>query len=215
MRRTKPKRPLDRKVHVREDRQIFIAVEGRKTEEQYFAIFRHNPSESAVKFNIVIIKPDYDRSAPQHVLEKLKDELAKKEILENDEVWLMVDVDHWTKPNHIKNTDRVLQEATQLRYNLALSNPCFECWLIMHHAEPPRLKKQTSLSNDYKKHLATLIGGYDGSKLDVTKFKPYVSIAITRAKRLDSQPTGRIPPYPGSHVYKLVEKIGASDFCVG
>ncbi len=198
------RRPLDRKVHVRDAKLIFVAVEGRETEAQYLEMFRHGNA----KFSIVVVKPNNDASAPQHVLAKLKEELGQKGFdEETDEAWIMVDVDHGTETNHIGNMRETLQQAVQAGYNLALSNPCFECWLIMHHGDPPQLPQQQSLSNDYKGHLRTLIGGYNESNVDIEKFRLHVEVAIARAKQLDYPPADRIPNYPGSHVYKLVEKL--------
>ena len=53
----------------------------------------------------------------RHVLERLKtyrqQEEQKNELLDEDEFWLMLDTDHWIKPNHIDNFTNVCGEAIQ------------------------------------------------------------------------------------------------------
>ena len=49
----------------------------------------------------------------------------------DDELWLMVDVDHWGN----KHLAEVADQAGHNQFNLAVSNPCFEVWLFLHHAD--------------------------------------------------------------------------------
>jgi hypothetical protein len=167
-------------------------------------MFRHGSE----RFDIVVIPASADDdSAPAQVLDRLDDEVRKRGIEDGDETWLVLDVDRWNQPGHIANLTLALQQAVQKGHQLALSNPCFECWLIMHFTEPPSLPQRPSLSSSYKSELRKILGAYNEANLDVERFRPRIADAVARAERYDTPPADRIPRYPGSHVYKLVCKL--------
>ena len=64
---SRKKRPLDRSSNpMRDARLIIIATEGRKTEEQYFRLFRSR------RVQIIVLPTGKDnRSSPLDVLERL------------------------------------------------------------------------------------------------------------------------------------------------
>ena len=49
-----------------------------------------------------------------------------------DEVWCIFDTDEH------KNLPHALNDAIQSRINVAVSNPCFELWLVLHVREQTR-----------------------------------------------------------------------------
>ncbi len=119
-------RPLNRKIsHLRDTKLIIIAAEGRKTEKQYFGIFKNH------RVQVVVIPSDDNRSAPEYILARLNGYTEEYQIGENDELWLMVDTDRWGA----KKLSEICQEAVKKNYLLAISNPCFEVWLYLHLRE--------------------------------------------------------------------------------
>ena len=190
------RRPLDRKVeHFRDTKLIVIAVEGEKTERQYFDLFRN------VRVQIRVLATGKDHaSSPEHVLARLADFRAEHDFESDDEFWFMVDVDRWGS----EKLDRVTSIAIQKDYNLAISNPCFECWLYLHLDDPP---KDWRRCHDFKHGIRNRLGSYNSSKLDISQFGHGVRSALLRSKALDTQPAERWPNSVGSHVYRVVEKV--------
>jgi hypothetical protein len=87
------RRKFQRPLGERRYRKLFvIAVEGVKTEPQYFAIF--NDQQSVIRVNC--LKGSHDSSPPQ-VLKRMEDHLRQEELRSSDEAWLVVDKDQWTK----------------------------------------------------------------------------------------------------------------------
>jgi len=73
-------------------------------------------------------------------------------------------------------------------FQLAVSNPCFETWLLCHYILPTITKstcqKITSqLSEELKK---VHNSGYNKAKLNSEYFKPYIKQAVQNAKQLDN-----------------------------
>lgn len=113
------RRRFQRPLGERRYRKLFvIAVEGVKTEPQYFAIF--NDQQSVIRVNC--LKGSHDSSPPQ-VLKRMEDHLRQEELRSSDEAWLVVDKDQWTD----EQLDQ-LHAWAQARdnYGFALSNPKFE-----------------------------------------------------------------------------------------
>ena len=190
------KRPIDRRSQPlphRDARLFIIATEGRKTEKQYFAKFGNK------RCQVQVIPNENNRSAPAYILQSLKKFKKEYQLKEDDELWLMIDVDRWGN----RNLGDVAAQAGHNKFQLAVSNPCFETWLYLHHDD---LSHEHFSSGDMKQKLTDLLGGYNSSHLDLDKFKN-VDDAIHRAKELDDTPDERWPVKTGTHVYKIVEKV--------
>ena len=192
---SRKKRPLDRNIpHLRDTKLIVIATEGQKTEKRYFDIFK------TLKIQIRVIPADDNLSAPEYVLEKLNKYEDDYQISEDDELWLMTDVDRWGN----KKLAKIAQLCNQKGYLLAVSNPCFEIWLFLHFLE---IEGEIKTCAAVKKLLKDHLGKYNSSNLDIEVFRPYVVNAIERARKLHTNAGERFPSSIGSHVYKVVEKI--------
>jgi len=189
------RRPLERgKVDFRDAKLIVIATEGEKTEERYLRVFRRK------RCHVKVIPSEGGKSSPKYILDNLDKIRAEFGFNEDDQFWLMIDVDTW-KP---KELAFVVREALSRDYKLAISNPCFECWLYLHFATP---KRKAYTSEEITAELRSIMGGYNKAKLDGTAFVPYVQDALRRAKELDTNPQHRWPHSTGTHVYKVVEII--------
>lgn len=199
-----------------EKEKVFIlAFEGNSTEELYFEGFK-----DFVKYNDEIIyihllkreKRD-TRSAPKHVFLKLKNEA--RDVYNfgiDDELWMIIDTDRWT------NIPDMVDECKKLgNMFVAVSNPCFEFWLLLHVKNIKEYSKEELeliLENkkiSLRKHfldikIAEITGSYNKRNPDLTNFLPHIDLAVAQARELDSKgeafPTGL-----GSHIYKLIEKL--------
>ena len=188
---------IPRREYVRDARLFVIAVEGEKTEAQYFSLFRSN----RIHIEILPTGPD-GLSAPKLVLERLARFEERFDLDSDDERWLVCDVDG----QRGQFLDEVTRDAQGSRYQLAFSNPCFELWLLLHFADPLMQEVDCSV---VEARLRQKLGSYNKSRLDLNLYgATNIQSAIDRSKALES-PDQRLrwPACPGTHVYRLVEKI--------
>ncbi len=194
---------------VRDAKLIIIASEGAKTEPQYFrglAARYQNP-----KVKVYQLTPT--ASAPRCVFEELDRFKGSYNWEEGDEFWLVIDVDRWGDAQ----LSEIGQLCQQKEYALAVSNPCFELWLLLHlrsldqyspetlaefRANPKITANRTRLEME----LLEILGEYNKSNLKLQHFLPYIEAAISRARELDNL-DHRWPNDLGSRVYLLAEKI--------
>jgi len=114
------KRPLDHAVpHLRDTRLIIIAAEGEKTEKQYFSVFQ------SLRVQVKVLHTEEGLSAPKHVFARLNEYRRAYDLKGDDQLWLVIDVDHWPQ----EMLSEIAAGSVQKRFGLAVSNPCFEVWL--------------------------------------------------------------------------------------
>jgi hypothetical protein len=123
-------------------------------------------------------------------------------LLAYDEVWCVLDVDEHPK----------LHEARQLAnargIELAISNPCFELWLLLHFRESPGAQHRHALQNMMKQFIVS----YD-KHLDFDLLSSGVVDATRLARRLadDAQEEGESGRNPTTGVYLLTDSIARRD----
>ena len=204
----RPRRSFGRRSECRDASLIVIACEGRVTEPRYFEALAsaYAPTPSRVKVKILEL-PD-GHSAPEHVLAGL-DRYRKAESLKRgDELWAVIDFDRWGE----RKLSEVAAAAVQKDYQLVVSRPCFEFWLLLHFRSPSELENSlTSLEEGGCEAARELLRDASGSSAkhlpEVARLMALVPRAIENAKALDAEPTQRFPLFPGSHVYRLAERI--------
>jgi len=202
---SRKKRPLDRTIeHLRDTRLVVIATEGAETEPQYFRMrmFRGK------RVQVVTLPTSrshgergHGHSSPRAVLDRLGEFRRDSDLHKDDELWLVIDVDNWTK----EMLSSVTQACEQRGYGAAVSNPSFELWLFLHHSDIDTGRQHTSRT--LESDLRRLLGSFNKSRLRDADFSGYVHDAIARAKALDGSSQERWPAKTGTHVYRLVESI--------
>jgi hypothetical protein len=207
---------LFRQSNTKEKEKIIVlAFEGNDTEEIYFDEFKNlEIFDDTLIFLHLLKRPKTDtNSAPNHVFKKLKKE-AKDEynFKDTDELWMIIDTDRW------KNIPDIIVECKeQSNMFVAVSNPCFEFWLLLHiknisDYDENELKlilknpKVNSKKNYVDSKIAEILGSYNKSNPKPELFLPTVDFAIKQAKQLDIS-NGEYPEKLGSHVYKVIEKL--------
>jgi RloB-like protein len=196
MRKINPTKLLERKHDRRSAKLFVIATEGKDTEKQYFEMFGNRKLKVEV-----LATGDDNKSAPEYVLERLNKFIETYDLNDDDEFWLVLDVDRWVKPTQLI---AVCREARQKGYQLAISNPCFEIWLSLHFED---LNPKDNTCKHFQVRLRNVLGSYNKSNLDLALYKPKIQDAIDRARNLDLKSSAYWPSTLGSHVYKLVESI--------
>jgi hypothetical protein len=211
------KRNFTRIESNRDAKLIVIATEGRRTEGIYFeglSQYLCNP-----KVHVEVIEKLDDNSSPKEVLRKLNIFTKEFNLDENDELWMVIDRDYQSwKPQMIKSVAQICHQKKG--FYLALSNPAFELWLILHFIDCSILsQKEKDLifenrkvgkksSKTYtKKLLSGAIGGFNEASYDPCQFLPNYKDAIINAIKLDVEPRTRWPDYLATRVYKLVQSI--------
>ena len=204
-------------------RYFVVASEGADTERIYFQglqdlLIEKGISDTLIKLEFLERKTEKERAQSSHksVLKQL-DAYKKTYRLDNrDELWLVIDRDK--QNNRVKNIADIAQNCLQKGYFLALSNPNFEFWLLLHlkdlieysEIELNKLhdKKAGESKSVLEKELSALLGGYNKSKYDIRKILPFIDKAILQAKNLDTNLEERwIEDRLGTRVYLLVERI--------
>lgn len=200
-----------RSSELRDARLIIIATEGQKTEKTYFEDLATESRNNRV--HVKVLERNSTASSPEHILDLLDRFRSEYQYKTGyDELWLVCDVDRWRK-----KLSQVAEKCAQKGYFLAVSNPCFEIWLLLHLRSLENYDKttldefRTNIKTNNRSRLeielSNILGRYNPSNPDTTAFIPYVAIAIERAYHLDIQPKDRWPNDLGSRVYLLVKRI--------
>lgn len=196
-------RPLRRRPPSIDPRpRILIVCEGIVTEPEYFEAFRQEEQNRLVE---VVI--DDEGGVPKTLVEraalrkKSADKEAEREHDDNlrfDEVWCVFDVDQHP------NLPDARQQARDNGIELAVSNPCFELWLLLHFVDHSAHIGRQAIASLLRKHIRAY-----------RKHVPFESLrtgyldAVRRAKVLekrciDSENEGG---NPSTGVYRLTERI--------
>lgn len=195
-------RPLKRdETSLRDDRLFIVACDDTYAPEQYFNFFR------IPRVQVHVVPTKDGSSVAKHVL----DRLLKYEYEEDDERWMLLDTDHCIDVNHVASFIAALSEARRRGVKIALSKPCFEIWLLLHHVNEILVSSLANAAETEEKLRATLGGQYNKTNLKPEHF-PIAKVpdAIQRAKQLDTTVGGGDQPDGNtSRVYLLWEAIVA------
>lgn len=164
---------------------VLILCEG-KTEKNYFTGMR---TRRGPQINV-------DAPACDHL--SVVEQAIGRRSDEYDAVWCVLDTE--LDPNLVK---RLQREADRGGVHLALSTPCFEVWLILHHKD---CAAPFQSADEAKKTLARLLPTWTEAGTRFADFDGGVVDACRRARRLD--PTGEDHmKNPSTSVWKLVAKL--------
>lgn len=195
--------PRRRAVPRRQIRQLLVFVEGEKTEDSYFKYW------SRLRRHEVIVNIHEFKGADPFSLVTRAAAEQKHEMYEarhqrgepHDEIWCVFDVDA-----HPKLTEAIDLAARHGIY-VAVSNPCFELWLVLHYQDQTASIDRHPVQRLAKAHLKC--GKALSSSVLVELASRYDS-AIRRAQYLDKMHDGNgsgTRANPSSEVWKLVERI--------
>jgi hypothetical protein len=119
-----------------------------------------------------------------------------------DEIWCVFDVDQHP------NLSQAINEARQSDINVALSNPCFELWLILHYQD-----QTAHIERHDAQRRAHHLGAVDAKRLNPanidTLFKGYDDAKL-RAQTLQARhiTNGSGPETnPSSNVWELIDRL--------
>ncbi|MCM0589920.1 MAG: RloB family protein [Gloeotrichia echinulata DEX184] len=178
-------RQLNRRSASRKIAQkILIGCEGSKTEPIYFESIRNELRLPTLR---IIVLRHQSKTDPRSIIERLIEE--RQEMKDNqawtskDEAWAVFDGDEHIEKS-LANWDSAIARAKSQKINLAITNPCFELWYLIHFRDHLAQITREQLLNSLEKH----IPNYDKSMCLYPKtLKPLTEEAIRRANKIAQQ----------------------------
>lgn len=192
-------RPLSKDaVSLRDDRLFIVACDDTYAPKQYFDFFRI----TRVRVHVV---PTTDGSS---VAERVLDRLLATEYEPDDQRWMLLDTDHTTRGEHLRSFTEAMRRARQSGIQVAISKPCFELWLLLHHVDQGAVLSLTN-ARKVEEALRTQLGTYDKRQLEEAHYPLHSVVqACQRAEALDlTVEGGEIPESNTSRVYLLWKAI--------
>lgn len=200
---------MPRRVGGREPKKrIFVVAEGKKTEPQYLSFLDARARDALIRLVVV----DEEATDPLGLVRRARDEKerAARERRRSrdpnaavDEVWCIFDVD-----DHARITD-ACQQARDNGVHLAVSNPSFELWLLLHFKD----QRSHQHRDDCLRDLKGFVPDYHKALTSLLLFEGNFELARARAKKLEAKHAGdeTIFPHnnPSSGVWRLVESLSA------
>lgn len=196
-------RDLRRRGPVRDPLPLILVVcEGEVTEPRYIDAFRLEHGANTVRVHVE--SPGGDPRALVEKAIRLRNEAGRRAVRERDEnlaydeVWCVFDVDEHAR----------FAEARELaasgRVNVAVSNPCFELWLLLHFADRSAHVTTAQVSKLLRGHLP----GYQ-KHVRFEDVRHGYENAVRRGQALDQrhEKLGAEGGNPSTGVYHLTERI--------
>lgn len=214
--------PLIRKSGFLQAEKFYIlGYEGTVTERKYFEDLRLSSlfNDSGSIETIPLKHKVNDGNSPIDVKRLLSKAKADYNFRSTDEFWLVIDRDDWSEIHHV-DFDALYEECEKEKnFYIALSNPCFEIWLIFHLRKLSEISaedqskifenaKVSAKHNFIDTYLSDCIGngrGYNKRPLPEI-FLPKINEAIANASECSNQ-NEKYPKWIGTDVYKLVQKL--------
>ena len=178
---------------------VLLVCEGKKTEPNYFKSLRKELRLTTVEVEVV-----GQGAAPKTVVKRAVD-LLKAGKHDYDHVWCIFDVEQRGKNPSIHPA---LDQAVANGIDVALSNPCFEYWFILHFADcGKQLVGPKGVLHELAKHVPNYSKDWDIFET----LWPSVDDAIGRAKAIkkshEAAGTARHHRDPSTEVDEVVELL--------
>jgi len=184
----------------RDDVLIVVVTEDTYAPDHYFKLVK------ARRVNVKVASSQGGHCSPGAVLESARALKKDPDFESFDEFWLLLDTDHWTDGSHLDNYIRTIQEANDEGFHVAVSNPCFDLWLLLHHDDVQAGRSFGSCA-EVASRFREVIGSFNKTKLKADHFNVDLALtAISRGKKLTPDTTNYRPENPGTQAWALVER---------
>jgi len=180
---------------------LVLVCEGKKTEPIYFNALRTKLRISSL--NILLIP---GQGAPISIVERAIEE--KKCISKGDEVWCVFDVE---RIGYNPTFSEAVSKARRAKLHLAISNPAFEYWFLLHFERTDHPFKD---ANEVLGQLHQHLPHYQKNINIYDDIKSSTRTAITNARELRRCSADNWSGFPNSstgvdklvcEIYKLIE----------
>jgi len=195
-------RTLERKRQLRKRfRTALIVCEGAKTEPKYFNALR---AKLSIPYVSVDIYGSQCGSDPVSVVQYAKN---RKEEYDYDEIWCVFDTERFSQKGPRKFS-QALNMAAANGVLLAISNPCFEYWFLLHFV---RCGNSLSTGKRACDKLKKYLPSYEKGNSLFAQLYPLTDTAIANAKDVLRTQWHSEPDYmkrdPSTEVFKVVELL--------
>lgn len=197
-RRDRPRERSRRRPVVEPKRRILVLCEGKETEPGYLHALRKKFRPPLVEIVIEGHGEDPKALVERAVLRKREERRSRDPEKSFDEIWCVFDVDE-----HARLAD-ARQQARDNGIELAVSNPCFELWALLHFQDQTAFVDREKVRSSLKKHLPDY-----RKALPFDQMRPGYEEAVRRAEHLDRRCEERGCPgdNPSTGVHRLTELI--------
>lgn len=187
-------------------RKIIIACEGKKTEYGYFEEIRKSMRLPTLRIFVVHPNATDPLSIVQAAIDYRQARKNEKAWTAGDSAWAVFDGDEHRLENPA-NWNDALQLAQSREIHLAISNPCFEFWYLLHYREHAAHLTRREAHRLLRTHIAD----YEkANKLWPVPLEPLTAAAIHRAKQLARRVETeglQLHTNPCTNVSELVESL--------
>jgi hypothetical protein len=189
---------------LRDDRIFLVACDDTFAPEQYLGFLK------LPRIRIVVVPTTDGTSTAGRVLERLLEVARRMGLRGYDERWMVLDTDHCVEGTHQAGFVAALHEAKRRGVQVALSRPCFELWLLLHHLDEGNIAAFENC-RQIEAALRVAAGAYSKTRLKLEHYRGgAVVTAILRAERLDATVGGGdIPTGNTTRFYRLLKSIAA------
>ncbi|MFD1376089.1 RloB family protein [Micrococcus antarcticus] len=199
----KTNKPLTRVQGTRQANATFrIYAEGEVTEVDYVhALLNHPDIANGSAVEIVI---EESGATPYTLVQRARDD-KKRGIGDIDHFWCVFDVESPPEKRD-KHLSAAIDTARANDIGLAVSNPCFELWLILHfESATAHLTTNEAIRRRRELDAST------GKEVDEDRYMDQLTQAMRRAEKLDSKHKDDDTQFPennpSSTMYKLVHQL--------
>ena len=186
-------------------RTFLVFCEGEKTEPDYLKALKRELGKQVSVSVEIQVDPGTHGSAPLTLVEAAAEarERADYELGEVDEVWCIFDVEQ--PVNHPKLNEAVALAQTS-GVKVAISNPCFELWLLLHFQD-----QSAPLDTKPAQRALENLGGIDDKTIDGSKYMSLRDQATRRARLLVDRHKGNGTEFPNdnpsSGMFRFLEAV--------
>jgi hypothetical protein len=174
-------------------RTMLVAVGAERTEADYLRGLRDEHRLTTVALKIVA-----KAESPDRLVAYVKDTFVAEDF---DDIWCVTDVDHYEREGG--KVTAAVRAARGSGISLAVSNPCFEVWLLLHFEDlRAHCRDYAEVERRLRKHLPA----YDKARLRFGDYADGIAQAVEWARALD--PSGADHQRnPSSGMWRLVESL--------
>ena len=177
-----------------------VLSEGKVTEPSYLHEWaRRNRQTVGIKLEDAGMTP---AALVRRAREYVRTQPRKRAARDFDEIWCVFDTDQHA------NLPQAINEAGQSDIEVAVSNPCFELWLVLHARE-----QTAHIDRHDVQRLASTLGLADDKRIPDTAWDALIEgfeTARQRARALDERHAGNGSPLrenPSTDVWRLVDRL--------
>jgi len=209
--RQQSRNPFSRRSqsHGSTGKTILIVTEGLRTEPDYLKGLRNHLKLTAVDIEIMKA-PGTDALSVVACAIEIRDDRKREArrgcTVPYDSVWAVFDTERAdTNPK----LNDALQKAEANRINIALSNPCFEFWLLLHDefTTAPFPKCENVIRRIKDRYLPD----YEKNNIPVESYIPKVPTAVHNAEQCQNHhKTAGTEGNPSTGVYLLIREMNES-----